>query len=145
MVRTAVEASLAALGGVKSIFEDANRVLVKLNLLSAKPPQAALRRILKKVRAVVELVQDAGATPLVGDSPGGGSTTAWYKALLEKTGIQQVIDGAGCQLVRFDEARIQIAAETVKTLKKLAFVKAVTEADVIIGLPSSSTLLRKQK
>ena len=28
---------------------------------------------------------------MVGDSPGGGSTTAWYKALLEKTGIQQVL------------------------------------------------------
>jgi uncharacterized protein (DUF362 family) len=31
-VRTAVEASLAALGGLKSIIEDPNRVLIKLNL-----------------------------------------------------------------------------------------------------------------
>ncbi|HYB59201.1 MAG TPA: DUF362 domain-containing protein [Candidatus Acidoferrales bacterium] len=119
-------------------------MLVKLNLCR-ETTTGCVTTHPEKVRAVVELVQDVGATPLVGDSPGGGSTTAWYKALLEKTGIQQVIDDAGCQLVRFDEARIQIAAETVKTLKKLAFVKAVTEADVIIGLPSSSTLLRKQK
>jgi uncharacterized protein (DUF362 family) len=91
------------------------------------------------VRAVVEQIQDLGATPVVGDSPGGGSTAASYKALLEKTGIQQVIDDTGCQLVRFDEARIQIAAETAKTFKKLTLAKVVTEADVITGLPKFKT------
>jgi len=42
-------------------------------------------------------------------------------------------------LVRFDEARIQIVAATVKTFKKLMPCQAVTEADVIIRLPKLKT------
>jgi uncharacterized protein (DUF362 family)/NAD-dependent dihydropyrimidine dehydrogenase PreA subunit len=91
------------------------------------------------VKAAVELVQELGATPVVGDSPGGGSTAASYKALLEKTGIQEVVDDTGCQLVRFDEAKLEVASQKAKTFKKLTLAKAVTEADVIIGLPKLKT------
>ncbi|MGA7076411.1 MAG: DUF362 domain-containing protein [Halobacteriota archaeon] len=139
MVRKAIEASLAPLGGLESVITDADRVLLKLNLLSAKSPEAAVTTHPAIVKATVELVQELGATPVVGDSPGGGSTAASYKALLEKTGIQEVVDNTGCQLVRFDEAKLEVASQKAKTFKKLTLAKAVTEADVIIGLPKLKT------
>ena len=139
MVRKAVESSVAPLGGLESVITDADRVLLKLNLLSAKSPEAAVTTHPAIVKATVELVQELGATPVVGDSPGGGSTAASYKALLEKTGIQEVVDETGCQLVRFDEAELEVASQKAKTFKKLTLAKAVTEADVIIGLPKLKT------
>jgi uncharacterized protein (DUF362 family)/NAD-dependent dihydropyrimidine dehydrogenase PreA subunit len=138
-VRKAVKACLAPLGGLESVVSNGDRVLVKLNLLSAKGPKAAVTTHPAIVKATVELVQELGATPVLGDSPGGGSTAASYKALLEKTGIQDVVDNTGCELVRFDEAKREVAATNAKTFKKLTLAKAVTEADVIIGLPKLKT------
>ncbi len=130
----AVEASLAPLGGLESVIKATDRVLIKLNLLSAKPPEAAVTTHPAIVRATIKLVQELGATPVVGDSPGGGSTRASYKKLLEKTGIRQVVEDTGCEWVRFDEATLEVASDKAKTFKKLTLAKAVTEADVIIGL-----------
>ena len=138
-VRKAVEACLAPLGGLKSVVSGGDRVLVKLNLLSAKSPEAAVTTHPAIVKATVELVQELGAIPVLGDSPGGGSTAASYKALLEKTGIQAVIDKTGCEIVRFDEAKREVAPAKAKTFKKLTLAKAVTEADVIIRLPKLKT------
>ena len=138
-VRKAVEACLAPLGGLESVVSGGDRVLVKLNLLSAKSPEAAVTTHPAIVKATVELVQELGAIPVLGDSPGGGSTAASYKALLEKTGIQAVIDKTGCEIVRFDEAKREVAPAKAKTFKKLTLAKAVTEADVIIRLPKLKT------
>ncbi len=138
-VRKAVKACLAPLGGLESVVSEGDRVLLKLNLLSAKAPEAAVTTHPAIVRATVELVRELGATPVLGDSPGGGSTAASYKALLEKTGIQDVVDNTGCELVRFDEAKREVAATNTKTFKKLVLANAVTEADVIIGLPKLKT------
>jgi len=138
-VRKAIEACLAPLGGLESVVSGGDRVLVKLNLLSAKSPEAAVTTHPAIVKATVELVQELGAIPVLGDSPGGGSTAASYKALLEKTGIQAVIDKTGCEIVRFDEAKREVAPLKAKTFKKLTLAKAVTEADVIIGLPKLKT------
>ena len=138
-VRKAIEACLAPLGGLESVVSGGDRVLVKLNLLSAKSPEAAVTTHPAIVKATVELVQELGAIPVLGDSPGGGSTAASYKALLEKTGIQAVIDKTGCEIVRFDEAKREVAPLKAKTFKKLTLAKAVTEADVIIRLPKLKT------
>jgi hypothetical protein len=40
---------------------------------------------------------------------------------------------------RFDEATLEVASDKAKTFKKLTLAKAVTEADVIIGLPKLKT------
>jgi uncharacterized protein (DUF362 family) len=138
-VSKVVEASLAPLGGLESVVKATDRVLIKLNLLSAKPPEAAVTTHPAIVKATIKLVQELGATPVVGDSPGGGSTRASYKKLLEKTGIRQVVEDTGCEWVRFDEATVEVASDIAKTFKKLTLAKAVTEADVIIGLPKLKT------
>jgi len=138
-VSKAVEASLVPLGGLESAVKETDRVLIKLNLLSAKPPEAAVTTHPAIVKATIKLVQELGATPVIGDSPGGGSTRASYKKLLEKTGIKQVVEDTGCEWVRFDEATLEVASDTAKTFKKLTLAKAVTEADVIIGLPKLKT------
>jgi uncharacterized protein (DUF362 family)/Pyruvate/2-oxoacid:ferredoxin oxidoreductase delta subunit len=138
-VRTSVTSSLAPIGGLKSFVKAGDRVLVKLNLLGAKPPEAAVTTHPTVAQAVIELIQEHGATPMVGDAPGGGCSAASYKALLKKTGIQRVIDETGCESVRFDDDKKEVVSERARTFKKLWICKAVTEADVIIGIPKLKT------
>ena len=138
-VRNAVESSLAPLGGLESIIKEGDRVLIKLNLLSSKPPEAAVTTHPAVVRAVVEMGQEVGATVIVGDSPGGGSSASSYKSLLQKTGIQEVVHETGCECVRFDGATVDVSSNKAKIFKKLTLAKVITEADVIIGLPKLKT------
>ncbi|MGZ7115784.1 MAG: DUF362 domain-containing protein, partial [Halobacteriota archaeon] len=64
-VRKAVEACLAPLGGLESVVSGGDRVLVKLNLLSAKSREAAVTTHHAIVKATVELVQELGAIPVL--------------------------------------------------------------------------------
>ncbi len=138
-VRTSVTSSLAPIGGLKSVVKAGDRVLVKLNLLGAKPPEVAVTTHPAVAQAVIEVIQEHGATPMVGDAPGGGCSAATYKALLKTTGIQRVIDETGCESVRFDDDKTEVVSERARTFKKLWVAKAVTEADVIIGIPKLKT------
>ena len=138
-VKTSVATSLEPIGGLQNFVKEGDRVLVKLNLLGAKPPDAAVTTHPAVAQAVVESIQELGATPMVGDAPGGGCSAATYKALLKTTGIQRVIDETGCESVRFDDDRTQVVSERAKTFKKLWVAKVVTEADVIIGIPKLKT------
>jgi uncharacterized protein (DUF362 family)/Pyruvate/2-oxoacid:ferredoxin oxidoreductase delta subunit len=138
-VRTSLTTSLEPIGGLQNFVKEGDRVLVKLNLLGAKPPDAAVTTHPIVAQAVVESIQELGATPIVGDAPGGGCSAATYKALLKTTGIQGVIDETGCESVRFDDDRAQVVSERARTFKKLLVAKAVAEADVIIGIPKLKT------
>jgi len=114
-------------------------VLIKLNLLAAKPPEAAVTTHPSFVKAVVRMVQELGAVPIVGDSPGGRSTVTSYRSLLEVTGIRQVIDETGCEAARFDDETVEVFTDSAKSFKKLKLAKAVMDADAIISLPRLKT------
>ena len=137
-VRKAIEESLAPLGGMGSTVKKGDRVLIKLNLLVSRPPEAAVTTHPALAKAVVSMVKELGAIPVMGDSPGGRSTITSYKALLRETGIQKVADETGCEIVSFDDA-IEINAEGARTYKRLKIAKAVADADVVISLPRLKT------
>lgn len=139
LVRKAVEASLEPLGGLKSIVKKGDRVLIKLNLLVSKEPDKAVTTHPSVAKAVVRMVQELGATPIMGDSPGGTNTLSSYRSLLEKTGIKKVADETGCEIVDFDADRVEVFSDKSKVFKKFTLAKAVTEADVIIGLSKLKT------
>ena len=70
IVRQAVRAVLAPLGGIRQFVRPGMQVLLKPNLLSAADLDQAVTTHPALVRAVAELVRDAGGSVLIGDSPG---------------------------------------------------------------------------
>ncbi|UCB51973.1 MAG: DUF362 domain-containing protein, partial [Candidatus Zixiibacteriota bacterium] len=70
-VQSAVATCLDRIGGLKRFVKKDQTVLIKPNLLSAKDPSRAITTHPSLVRAVTELVQELGAVPILGDSPGG--------------------------------------------------------------------------
>lgn len=140
-VKTALEACLLPLGGIMQYVHPGDRVLIKPNLLASRGPEAAVTTHPSVVRAVVELVQEQGATVLVGDSPGGRNTPSSYRALLEKTGMLQILDDTGAEPVYFDSPTMTIVSESARTFRKFTVTGALRDVDTVIGISKLKTHL----
>ena len=132
LLKERLVALLHPLGGIERFVSPGQRVLLKPNLLAGKPPEAAVTTHPALVKAVIELVQQAGATVLVGDSPGLGI----FERVAEKTGISRVVEAAGGQLVPFSEVR---RVGSIGTFRQLELATAYLDADVVINLPKLKT------
>ncbi|HOI15961.1 MAG TPA: DUF362 domain-containing protein, partial [Geobacteraceae bacterium] len=131
-LKNRVERLLSHLGGMKAFVNPGDRVLLKPNMLSAKQPEAAVTTHPEVVRAVIELVRDAGGVPLVGDSPGVGKLVK----VAEASGILNVVKETGAELVEFKEA-LEVSGEGV--FKRFELAKPYLEADRVINLPKLKT------
>jgi len=69
-VREAVERGFALLGGTEKFARPNEKILLKLNWLSADPPEKCVTTHPSIFRAVAELLQREGAAVSYGDSPG---------------------------------------------------------------------------
>ncbi|MBI2399967.1 MAG: DUF362 domain-containing protein [Deltaproteobacteria bacterium] len=133
-VQKAVADAVSLLGGMDRFVKRGERVLVKPNLLAAKPPEAAVTTHPQVVRAVLALLKDAGAAPVVGDSPGLGSA----RKAAEKGGILAVCLEMGVELIELKELLI---ADNPKgrTFKKLEVAREAVECGSIINVPKLKT------
>jgi uncharacterized protein (DUF362 family)/Pyruvate/2-oxoacid:ferredoxin oxidoreductase delta subunit len=131
-VRQQLTHLLAPLGGMAAFVTAGQRVLLKPNLLSAKPPSAAVTTHPVLVQAVAELVQQAGGQVLIGDSPGIGS----LERVAEKSGIAAVAKGVGAQLVVFQDTQ-QVSGSGV--FRQFELSREYLAADVVINLPKLKT------
>jgi uncharacterized protein (DUF362 family) len=134
-VRTAVENAVNAIGGFGRFVSTGARVLVKPNLLSAQPPEKAITTNPAVLRAVLELVLEAGGKPFVGDSPSSHKGGAEY--LWSRTGLLPVCRDLGIELVRFEADTVNIRAADGK--HELCLARAARQADIIISLPKFKT------
>ncbi|MBI1910490.1 MAG: DUF362 domain-containing protein [Deltaproteobacteria bacterium] len=133
-VYSAVKESIDLLGGIEKFVKAGERILIKPNLLAGRPPEAAVTTHPEVVRAVITLVREAGATPVVGDSPGLGTA----RKSAEKCGIAQVCVDTNTEIIEFKEI---IWAENPKgyTFKRLEVAKEVLGFDGIINIPKIKT------
>ena len=131
-LRSAVERLLAPLGGMAAFVRPGERVLLKPNMLSAKPPEAAVTTHPAVLRAVIELVREAGAVPLVGDSPGIGG----IRRVAERSGMLTVVEETCATLVPFEEARETAGCGT---FRRFALAAPYLDADRVINLPKLKT------
>ena len=131
-IKSAIIRLLEPLGGMEAYVKPGERVLLKPNMLSAKPPEAAVTTHPEVLRAVIELVQETGGIPLVGDSPGIGRFTT----VAEKSGMLEVIESTGAQLAGFHEA---IETYGSGLFKRFELARPYLEADRIINLPKLKT------
>ena len=95
----AVRKAVDLVGGIGKFVSPNMRVLIKPNLLSARPPEDAVCTHPEVVRAVVRLVKEAGGIPVIGDSPGGYGAN--IEDIFEKSGIGPMAREEGAELVRF--------------------------------------------
>ncbi|TGU74174.1 DUF362 domain-containing protein [Geomonas terrae] len=123
---------LESLGGMERYVKPGERVLIKPNLLSAKPPEAAVTTHPEVLRAVILAVQHAGGIALVGDSPGVGSG----RRVAERSGMMRVIEETGAEFVPFEESA---TVGGTGTFREFELARPYLEADRLINLPKLKT------
>jgi len=128
----ALERLLEPLGGMAAFVHPGERVLLKPNMLYGKAPDCAVTTHPEVLRAVIDLVKNAGGVPLVGDSPGFGD----IRKVAEKSGLLQVCTDTGAELVEFAEA-VEVSGSGL--FKRLELARPYLEADRVINLPKLKT------
>lgn len=133
-VQNAINDCIKSLGGIKSFIKKGDQVLIKPNMLQAKSPKEAVTTHPQVIEAVINIVQDLGATPLVGDSPGGPEEG--LKSYWEKTGYSDVCNRLNVELVNFEKSGIYVKE---RNNRKYYIAKPVLDCDFIINLPKIKT------
>lgn len=135
LVYAGLSEAMAAIGGMGAFVAPGQTVLVKPNLLAAVAPELAVTTHPSVMRAVVRLVQEAGAKEVwVGDSP---ATSSLEKAM-DRCGLTPVVAATGAKVVSFDEA-VETHCPSAKVFRTLPLARPVREADVIISVAKLKT------
>ena len=127
-VHDAVKRAVDSLGGMAEFVKPGMKVLIKPNLLSARPPEDAVDTHPEVVRAVVRLVKEAGGRIILGDSPGGYGKN--INEVYEISGIKKVAHEEGVDLVKFTSA---------KFVDTMPISRYVFDCDRFISVPKFKT------
>ncbi|MBN1868590.1 DUF362 domain-containing protein [Candidatus Sumerlaeota bacterium] len=134
-VRSAVRRLLEPWGGMKAFVRPGMRVLLKPNLIVPRPKEAAVTTHPEVVRAVALEAIDAGARPVVGDSPAFSSALG----VASTCGILGVARELGIEMVDLGHKRRRRAMPPDSPFRRIAFGADALEADAIINLPKVKT------
>ncbi len=136
-VRPAIEKTVGLLGRLEQAIGRGDRVLVKPNYNSPDPPPASTDPSF--LRAVLEMLVEAGARPTIGESAGG----VWRptRNVFRQVHVDDLARELGVGLIAFDDAdtewvRIRIGGDY---LRELVVPRAAYEADKLVYLPCMKT------
>lgn len=133
-VYEAVKGAITPLGGINGFVKKGERVLLKPNLLAGRPPEAAVTTHPSVVLALITLVKEAGATPVVGDSPGIGNA----RKTAEKCGVLDVCRTTGTELIDLRDC-VSVENPSGSTFKRLEVAREIFNVAGIINLPKLKT------
>jgi uncharacterized protein (DUF362 family) len=133
-VLRAVREAIDLVGGVDAFVQRGDRVLLKPNLLSGKNPERAVTTHPSMVKALIQVVRDAGGVPSVGDSPAVGDLLK----VASKAGIYDVVQEMNCKLVAFDES-VEAKGLHQGVFTRVEVAAAVMDSDLVINLPKLKT------
>lgn len=131
-VKATIIKLLEPYGGLGKFVSSGDNVVLKPNLVMARPSSVPACTNPVVFKAVAELLLELGANVTAGDSPGMGSA----RKVAESAGILDVAAELGIELVEFTPQEV---ATPNGTFKKLVLAKELLEADVVINLPRLKT------
>lgn len=127
-----------SLGGIDKYIKPGMKVALKPNLVKKKRPEEAATTHPSIVKAISVLIKEAGGIVSIVESPGGLFTTSSLKAIYSACGIERAAVEAGAAL-NYDLSEVELENPEGKYLKRVAIVKALADADLIINLPKLKT------
>jgi len=135
-VDKAVKESLALIGGLGKIVKAGQRVLLKVNMLNADPPEKAVTTHPALLRSTIRAVKEVKGEPIVGESPGiayKDIEKAW-----QVTGLKKVAEEEGVKVINFHKVE-KVDNSRNKKASTLHLAGEALESDVIISLPKLKT------
>ena len=136
-VRLSIDKVIALLGNLGQAISRGDKVLVKPNFNSPDPFPASTDLVF--LRAIVEILLEAGARVKIGESSGG----VWRPSrnVFRKLGVYEMARNMGVELIAFEDmtndwVRIKIGGEY---LSMVTMPRSAYEADKIVYLPCMKT------
>lgn len=124
------------MGGMESIVKRGDKVLIKINTVIPSPPESGFTTDPRMLEALIELVQEQEPSVVqIGERSALGGDT---RAAMEVCGVTAVAERTGAVLVPFDDAPFDMYSvddPATNVFNEFPVPRAVTEADVYIGLP----------
>lgn len=135
LVRQSLSALLEPLGGMSAFVKPGQRVLLKPNLIVPRRADQAITTHPEVVRAAALAVREAGATPVIGDSPAFGS--AYWVA--QACGMAAMAKEIGVEIVDLGHRPRTVRLGSESPFPKMGMGEEVLRADAIINLPKIKT------
>ncbi len=139
-VKKAVATSVGHLGGMSRFIAKGDRVLVKPNILMSAPPDKAVTTHPAVLKAVVELVQQAGGEVTIADSAGMGDpyTEKSLGKLYDVVGYTKVAEETGANLNLDTAVRVKPAPDG-HLQKRFEVIGPAIDADKIVSVSKLKT------
>ena len=141
-VYDSVKKAIHLIGGIDKLIKPSDKVLLKINLLSASFPERAIITHPSLVGAMVRLLREKRALIWVGDaaSTGGMGSDLRREDAFDVGGIREVVEKEGGQILNFNHhgyRRLQVPG--AKRLAEINLAEPILGADVIVSLPKLKT------
>jgi uncharacterized protein (DUF362 family) len=133
-----IETLLAPFGGMEQFVKKNEKVLLKVNLLSAKGPEKAVTTHPDFVRAVAKTVREAGGEPFIGDSPSGPFSKRNLNKAYRRSGLENLAGDEEIPL-NFNTGVKKLDIPKGKRLQRSPICDYVLNADKVIALPKLKT------
>ncbi len=129
-ISAAIDRTFSFFGGIESIIQKGSRVLLKPNFLKESKPRRCVITHPIVVETVAKKVLDAGATPIIGDSPAFGS----IKKIARRIGLDKVAEKLGINIIELNEPR-KVSINCCGKEFSLTVSGKALDVDSIINLP----------
>jgi uncharacterized protein (DUF362 family) len=133
-----IETLLSPFGGMEQFVKKNEKVLLKVNLLSAKGPEKAVTTHPDFVKAVAKAVREAGAEPYIGDSPSGPFSKRNLNKAYRRSGLENLAGDEKIPL-NFNTGVKKLDIPEGKRLQRSSICDYVLNADKVIALPKLKT------
>lgn len=135
-VDRAVKESLSLIGGLGRVVKAGQKVLLKVNMLNADPPEKAVTTHPALLRSVIRAVKEVKGEVIVGEAPGiayKDIEKAW-----DITGLKKAAEEEGAKVINFRKVE-KVNNSRNKKAPILYLAGEVLESDVVISLPKLKT------
>ncbi len=132
-----VKILLDRLGGLEFFVKPGQYVLLKVNMLMEKPPEAMVTTNPILVKIIARMIREIGAYPIIGDSPGGPFNKTILERAYQATGLADIAKQVDAKLnYNLDQISVPYDGSLVKSFVLGSYI---TEADVVINLAKLKT------
>lgn len=128
------------LGQIKKPQGEPVTVLLKINLLSARPADSPVITHPELTRALVRILKEQGCRVWIGDSAGGAIKGAAPTAKAFKiSGYEEMARQEGAEIKNFDKEGVVAVKPRSGITETMYLAKPLFDADLVINLPKMKT------
>ncbi len=137
-VYKALKSCMDSLGGMEKFITPGMTVALKPNLLLPQNPESSATTHPAVVAAVGRLVKQAGARPIVVESPGGPYNKVILKKVYKACGLFDVCEENGIDL-NYDTEVVKKTTDCFGRKRSFNILKPLAEADFVINICKMKT------